>query len=695
MSRLTSEPPIDNGYQRSADGQDRSAARISELERQLAATGRSLADLTLLLDATASGSWSWEVSSGEVQVSDCWKALIGYRPDEIAVDSIDAVRMLCHPDDLPDTERRLQALLEGQDNLCVREFRIRHQDENWLWVVDRSIVAERDGAGFPIRVTGVLQADPGKAATSGDNGGSAPCEYRIRCDGGLENLVHNIPGLFYRINGNGAAVLSAVPDSLPAYSREEYARELFGTMSLIHPDDLHIVTESNIGLRTTPHSETISYRIRTRSGESQWLDDVRTSTFTSDGRFCGIDGVLFDITERVAAETDRRKLESHRRKSSRLETIGTLAGGIAHDFNNILTPILGYAEMGAISLTEEDTLHEYFSEIILAAERAQNLVSQMLTFSRAQDSKVTSVSLREIVDEALKLLKPTIPPAIVVTQHIASPDGSVLADPSQIHQVVTNICTNALQAMEKNGGTLSIDIDEVTADPELLRSYPKLQPGTYLRLGISDTGIGMDETVMERIFEPFFTTKSVDKGTGLGLSVVHGIIMNCNGEIAVESTPGKGSSFVVYLPAINRQDTGTTSTGKSCGINGNVLYTDDDTTSVQSMTIMLNKLGFEVQAQNTAAEALRIFHEDPARFNLVLTNLNMAGMTGIELAMEIRKVRPELPIILMTDYGKSIDSAVPMDRYGIGRLLKKPVELPQLAAAVNALLFNNHLQVPS
>jgi PAS domain S-box-containing protein len=503
-------------------------------------------------------------------------------------------------------------------------------------------------------------------------------------------LIDNIPGAVYRISSTGASMLSTLPESLAEFSRVEYEYELFETMSMVHPDDLQAVTEANFELRSEKKSETITYRILTKQGAVRWIDDCRTSTFAPDGSFTGIDGILFDVTERIMAQEDSVRLESQLRKSQRLETIGTLAGGIAHDFNNILTPILGYAEMGVLSLTSEDPLHEYFSEIMLAAERAQNLVSQILTFSRAQESRPAAVSIQAIVSEALKLLRPSIPSSISIDQHVEKGCGNVLTDPSQIHQVVLNVCTNAIQAMEEHGGTLGIDIREIIPNASLMKILPKLRRTSYLQLSISDTGIGMDESVMERVFEPFFTTKSVDKGTGLGLSVVHGIIVSCNGEILVESAPGKGSTFFIYLPVIKENKPDGDDSDTPVKGSGSILFIDDEKASVTMMTIMLNKLGFTIQAVNSPIQALELFRENPGKYDLVITDLTMPEMTGLQLATELRKTSPDLPVILMTGYGKNIEYTMPLNRYGISKLLKKPVKLAQLASTVNELLFSNH-----
>lgn len=507
----------------------------------------------------------------------------------------------------------------------------------------------------------------------------------------FKTLIDNIPGAVYRISRKGkATMLSMRPDHLPDFSSKIYEHELFETLNMIHPDDRQTVAASTLELKAARKSVTLIYRIITKQADFRWVEDRKTSTFSNEGQFTGIDGILFDITDRVTAQEERQQLESQLRKSQRLETIGTLAGGIAHDFNNILTPILGYAEMGVISLPNDDPLHEYFSEIMQAAERAQNLVSQILTFSRAQEHSPVAVSVQAIISEALKLLRPSIPTTITIEKHIDKACGAILADPSQIHQVIVNLCTNAFQAMEGSSGVLKIDLKEAVPDDGMLKAFPKLKQGNYVRLSISDTGSGMDEATMERIFEPFFTTKSVNKGTGLGLSVVHGIVTSYNGEVMVESVAGKGTTFHVYLPVIDdlaARDSAPPPLPKG---SGNILFVDDEQAAVQMMTLMLTKLGFSVNAESSPVEALKLFNQNPDHFDLVITDLTMPVMNGLQLAAEVHKKRPELPVILMTGYGKNIEQIIPISRYGVCRMLKKPVKLAQLASTLNEVISSNH-----
>jgi two-component system cell cycle sensor histidine kinase/response regulator CckA len=502
-------------------------------------------------------------------------------------------------------------------------------------------------------------------------------------------LIDNIPGAVYRTNDEGkTTMLSMISDVLLDYTKEEFEDELFETGAIIHPEDRDTVSASNQALRSVKTSQTLYYRIIMKNGTVKWLEDRKTSVFSRKNIFTGIDGILFDITERIMAQKENQQLESSLRKAQRLETIGTLAGGIAHDFNNILTPILGYAEMGVLSLDNDESQQEYFNEIIQAAERAKNLVAQILTFSKTEESTHELVSVQEIVDEALKLLRPSIPSIITIEKQLDNTCRNILGDPSQIHQVIINLCTNAFQAMEESGGLLTIKLKEIIPDSGLLKQLPKPEAESYVKLSISDTGTGMDERTIERIFEPFFTTKSVNKGTGLGLSVVHGIITSFKGVITVDSQSEKGATFSVYLPVVNEQIM-KAAKGESCTKGyGHILFVDDEPTVLKMMTMMITKLGFKTQALSSSLQALELFRQNPERFDLVITDLTMPEMTGAELAEQIHKTNPQLPIILMTGYGKAIET-IPLSQYGICKYLKKPIKLAEMAATINDVLFRN------
>ncbi|NTW83890.1 MAG: PAS domain S-box protein [Chlorobiaceae bacterium] len=430
-----------------------------------------------------------------------------------------------------------------------------------------------------------------------------------------------------------------------------------------------------------------SWRMRDSRGNLRWFLCKGNPVRNADGKIEKFVGITLDITERKRIEEEYRALELRMLKSQRLETIGTLAGGIAHDFNNILTPILGFAELGAMKVPETNPLQEYFREIMIAAERAQNLVSQILTFGKEKVSEPVIVSMQSIVEEALQLLHPSIPADIRIEQRIDPSCRNILADPSKIHQVIVNLCTNACHAMEKSGGTLSLSLDEVIPDTNLLKRLPDLQDQPYTRLTVTDTGCGMDKMTMDHIFEPFYTTKPVNKGTGLGLSVVHGIISGYKGVIDVESEPEKGSSFHIYLPLVDKKITFRHRNDDVPKGNARILFIDDEETTLKIVTIMITELGHRVRALNSPRKAIELFRQSPDDFDLVITDLTMPEMTGFDLASEIHECRPDMPVILMTGYGKDMDNAEELKKHGISQVLKKPVKVETLVTAINHVLY--------
>jgi len=631
------------------------------------------------------GHWEWNVQSGELRIDQQWAAIAGYALEELVPMTLERWKQQLHPDDRELAIKYLEEQLAGKSGLLELTIRVRHKCGSWVNVLDRGKALHFDLNGKPLSIAGSRQA-----INSAKTESSLPMEKSAL---ELRALIENIPGTIYRIDTSGTiTLLSSPPAFLKESSVEQGVTPLFDTLSMVHPDDRQMVAKTYNQLKSTPQSVKITYRVVTEQNAIRWIEDQKTSTFSDNGTFKSIDGILFDITDRVAAVEETRRLESQVRKSQRLETIGTLAGGIAHDFNNILTPILGYAEMGLGSMEEDEPMYEFFTEIMQAAERAQKLVSQILTFSRAQDGKPSAVSIQDIIGEALKLLRPSLPSTISIEQHIDPACRSVLADPSQIHQVIINLCTNAFHAMEHTGGTLTISLKEIQPGEEQAASLPHLLESDYVRLTISDTGHGMDEATMERIFEPFFTTKSVEKGTGLGLSVVHGIVNGAGGQIVAESSQGEGSTFHVYLPVI--QANSALKTPQKPQINeqkAKILFVDDEPAAVQMMTIMMQKLGYTIHAVKSPVEALERFRENPEQYDLVITDLTMPEMTGTQLAGELHKLMPSVPIILMTGYGKVTDHDTPLNHYGINRLLTKPVKLVQLASTVNEVLNEKNL----
>jgi len=383
-------------------------------------------------------------------------------------------------------------------------------------------------------------------------------------------------------------------------------------------------------------------------------------------------------------EKEKTQLEGQLIQLQKMETIGTLAGGIAHDFNNILTPILGYTEMALEELSDESTLRYDVEQINSAAVRGKDLVQQILTFSRQVDFDKKPLRLDQVVTEVMKLMRASFPSNIEIKQELDKECGTVLADSTQMHQIIMNLCTNAYHAMMGNGGILTVRLDKQKVGTKQFNGSAKMQKGTYLRLIITDTGHGMDKQTVERIFEPFFTKKEV--GSGLGLSVVHGIVSNNKGTIVVESEPGEGSSFIIYLPQHSetyveeKEIQQELKKGK-----GSILFVDDEKEITFMGKRMLESLGYTVDIKTDSEEALRVFRKYPDKYDLLVTDQAMPKLMGTELIGELKQIRPELKTIVITGYQESIPANA-MEQYGIADIISKPLILSEFSELIGKVL---------
>ena len=392
-----------------------------------------------------------------------------------------------------------------------------------------------------------------------------------------------------------------------------------------------------------------------------------------------------DIGERRRAETTRRTLEAELFHAQKLEAIGTLAGGIAHDFNNILTAIVGNAEMAQLGLAPGAAARQDIAEVLRAARRARDLVRQILTFSRKQNAERCPVRVAEVIEDVMRLIRATIPSTIELRSAIADADATILGDPTQLHQVLMNLCTNAAHAVGDTHGTISLGQTLVTIDAGAMRG--DLVPGRYVCVAVSDTGHGMDRATMERVFETYFTTKEPGVGTGLGLAVVHGIVRNHDGVAAVESTPGVGTTFRLYFPLLALAAAQSDGEAKAVprGVGQRVLFVDDEPALTTVTSRMLQRLGYSVVALRSATDALSVFRADPLAFDLVISDLTMPGLTGAQLVAEMRRLRANIPIILATGYLDRLDG-VTASSLRVQALLIKPYTTDVLAGAVHRAL---------
>jgi PAS domain S-box-containing protein len=429
------------------------------------------------------------------------------------------------------------------------------------------------------------------------------------------------------------------------------------------------------------------------TGKSGWTRDNSASFHNDKGEIVGVIGIVSDITESKRLEEKQKKLQIQLQQAQKMEAIGTLAGGIAHDFNNILGAILGYAEMAQEDSPAGSILRKDIDQIVNASHRAKDLVKQILTFSR--QIKVEHISLQPalIVKEVLKMLRSSLPSTIAIQQDIDQEAGLLLADPTQIHQIMVNLCTNAFHAMEETGGILSISLKTRELTREDLASEPEVHPGWFLQLSIGDTGPGIAPEIQEKIFEPYFTTKEVGKGTGMGLAIIHGIARSYEGFVSCHSLLGEGTVFHVYLPVIaDPPFLKVESSPLDLSQLGNerILLVDDEEILAEMSKVMLERLGYRVTVRKNSLEALDTFQNQPDQFDLVITDQTMPGMTGIDMARRMLQIRPGMPIILCTGYS-SLISEDKVKSFGIKGFAMKPLAKKDIAVLIREVLAGGQL----
>ncbi len=399
-------------------------------------------------------------------------------------------------------------------------------------------------------------------------------------------------------------------------------------------------------------------------------------------------GTIIAGMESVRDISVQKKLEEQLVEAQRMEAIGTLAGGIAHDFNNILTPILGYSELALTRITPDHPLGSDLQQIIKAALRAKDMIQQILAFSHQTPQEPKPLQPHLMIKEALKLLRASLPATIEIREEISTKGGAIMADPTQLHQIVMNLCTNAYHAMRESGGRLGVRLYQTNISKKDCKiGNVKLVPGKYFHLEISDTGPGIERKNLSRIFEPYFTTKGKGEGTGLGLFIVHGIVKSFKGQITVVSQPGEGTCFHIYLPMIAQQLTLEDFLLKSPLPTGaeKVLVVDDEETITAMLKSILSHLGYEVIVTNSSEEALQLLSTSQAAFDLLITDMTMPNLTGLELIAKALDIHPDLPVILCTGYSELV-SEEQARALGIHHYLMKPLSVYELTMMVRKAL---------
>ena len=383
-------------------------------------------------------------------------------------------------------------------------------------------------------------------------------------------------------------------------------------------------------------------------------------------------------------EVEKKTAELH--QAQKLEAIGTLAGGIAHDFNNILAAIMGYTELALLKISKESELAADLQQVLKASNRAKELVLQILTFSRKGNTHRHPIQASLIIKEALKLLQATLPATVQLEKHISAKETEIIADPTEIHQIITNLCTNAFHALPDEQGHITVTLDQRSITEKDLTNTGEITVGEYLQLTVSDTGCGMDTRTLNNIFDPFFTTKKKGQGTGLGLSVVHGIVTDCKGSIKVESIPGKGTTFTLLFPAVKRDKTKEVETVKPLASGTErILFVDDEENLRTLAKQMFNYLGYSVVCCASGAAALQKVNENRSAFDLVITDQSMPEMPGTEFAKKLLSICPGMPIILCNGYSSMVDEEKARE-IGIRGFLLKPLTLTTMAHKIRSIL---------
>jgi len=603
------------------------------------------------------------------------------------------------PEDRAEAIQYNERLLSGELSNLVRDKRYVRKDGTIIWA-KISVSVIRDTHGQPIHFISAIEDITERKQTQ------LALQQQTQSLGEII-WVTNIATWEWHVQ-TGVTIFNERWAQIVGYTLEELAPVSIDTWGkLVHPDDAKV---SGDLLARCFSRELDAYnceaRMRHKDGHWVWVSDRgRVVEWAADGKPLRMAGTHQDITERKQAEQARRALEAQLRESQKMEAMGVLAGGVAHDFNNIIATILGNTALAKMDVrARPDDVVLSLEEIDKAAKRAKNLVQQILTFSRRSEQTFVAQPVRPLVEESMKLLRSTIPRGVEFVAKFAETPLYASVDSTQIEQVLINLCTNACHAMKDGAGRIEIEMAEVLLDHTAAQRSPDLHTGQYVRLSVSDNGSGMDAATQARIFEPFFTTKGVGLGTGLGLSVVHGIVKSHQGAITVESAPSKGTTFAVYLPAVAAPaetervaddapvdaapalSTGQVEVGAGVGVEGKrVLYVDDDESLALLVQRVFTQMGFRANGYMAGPDAVAAVRADPLGFDLVVSDYNMSGMSGLDVATQIRSIRPDLPVVIFSGFVTDQLRAAAL-QIGVREVISKANTVDEMCQRIQKLL---------
>ena len=631
--------------------------------------------LELAQEASNDGLWDWFLPTGKVYFNSQYYTMLGYQPYEF-VPSYQTWSDLLHPDEREVIEKKILDHLQTRDDAFEVEFRMREKSGAWRWILGKGKVFERDQAGKALRATGTH--------TDIDNLKKVQSEL-FQSKEKYWSLLNNIELGISMINPQ-MQILEANSWMKKWYPRiadspQSYCYETTNDPPHHKPcSDCPVLRTFQDGLM---HESLIERHL---DGKKNIFRVISSPVHDAQDKVVFVIRILEDVTE-------KRRLEIQSRQSQKMESLGTLAGGIAHDFNNILTAIIGFAELADDQAEEESSLKEDLQEILVAGRRAKDLVTQILTFSSTTEQDYQPIDFVPILKESLRLLKSVLPASIEIRNNLYIKSGVVRSDPTQLHQIIVNLCTNSAHAMERDGGVMDISLNTISIVEENKYIYPQIDAGEYLCFSISDCGQGIAPEIQEKIFEPYFTTKEEGKGSGLGLSVVHGLVRMHGGHITVYSEVGKGTTFNVYLP-LAKDAARTAKKSKVASPSGGderILLIDDELPILKMQSQTLEKLGYTVSAFSDGLEALHVFQKEPHAFDLVLTDMTMPKITGDKLLHELKKIRRDIPVILCSGFSARINMTkkveLPVDAF-----LIKPVERSTMAETIRKILDKKQCQ---
>ncbi len=633
------------------------------------------ANMAVALRLAKMGSWTWDIKSGDITWSNNSCRIHGLKPGEFDR-QFDTAMSFTHPDDLDSVKHNIQKILDEKKPFEF-EYRIITQDG-----VEKNLIVYQqltfDAEGNVERLVGTFQ----------------DITARKQADQELERLLHE--------RGERIKELKCMYGVADSIQSRNTLKEILQDVANLIPPGWHYpaITRAKVIFEgkeyvSEPFEETewkqscelVVDNKRVGSIEVYYLEecpDFDEGPFMTEERNL-IEGIAKNLSDAIELKNAEKQLV----QSQKMEAIGTLAGGIAHDFNNILAAIIGYAEMAKDDCQPESSVAEDLDKVLEGGNRAKDLVQQILAFSRQDEMERFPMQPASVVNEAIKMLRPSLPTTIEINQDITTATGLILADPTRLHQILMNLCTNAFHAMEETGGKLDISLKEVTLSTEDLVHELNVEAGTFVQLSVRDSGPGIATEIRNNIFNPYFTTKKTGKGTGMGLAIVHGIVKSYGGFISLYSEQGVGTAFHIFIPVIEKEplpdidDIEPIPAGRD-----RILFIDDEEILTKIGKSMLEKLGYHVTARNNSMEALETFQNQPDLFDLVITDQTMPGMTGADIATKMIEIRPDIPIILCTGYSTVI-SEEKAKSMGINEFALKPLSKKDMSVLIRKVLDNS------